>query len=342
MFDAIQSIDLTTLDKHEYRIAFLAMHNFNLASFSAAIHALNGAKDLSSGPAFCPSLIGLTPDIRSDVGISLHADLTLAKADLSAYDTIIVCGGPMVILQSNLLIMTKLQDAEKAKRVLGGIWNGAFFLAEAGLTTGYDCLFSGDGRFLLIPPRDPLAKSATYLADGNRLCCSNPTGAASMMTALIDQCSNRSGYTTAQMPVPETFISHSFQRPAAQLPSHYPTPLKIALEIMHENISNPIAIENISKSAGVSRRQMERIFQKYKLNSPNEQYVEIRLKHAAGLLKKSRQSLMEIANACGFASATHFQRRFRRLYSTTPERFRKVRAEEFLHLVKPQHYKNFI
>jgi len=55
------------------------------------------------------------------------------------------------------------------------------------------------------------------------------------------------------------------------------------------------------------------------------QYVNsFRLEHAAGLLRDSSDSVIEIMSASGFLTRSNFYREFQRVYGQTPSEFRAL------------------
>jgi AraC-like DNA-binding protein len=57
--------------------------------------------------------------------------------------------------------------------------------------------------------------------------------------------------------------------------------------------------------------------------------VELRLVRARRLLRHSGQSILQIALACGFASASHFSKAYRARFGHTPRDERSARAVDW-------------
>ena len=84
------------------------------------------------------------------------------------------------------------------------------------------------------------------------------------------------------------------------------TKLLFIIELMEANIAEPLSLVEIAKYAGLSRRQIERLFRRNLGRSPARYYLEIRLDRARHLLIQSDAPIVEVAVACGFVSASHF------------------------------------
>ncbi|MCY1415508.1 HTH-type transcriptional regulator CdhR [compost metagenome] len=101
-----------------------------------------------------------------------------------------------------------------------------------------------------------------------------------------------------------------------------PRTLKLALELMHTNIEDPIDIVEIARYARISRRHLERLFRRHVKATPPRYYMELRLTHARQLLQHTNKSLTEISVASGFATLPHFSRCFREKFDVAPGQFR--------------------
>jgi transcriptional regulator GlxA family with amidase domain len=101
-----------------------------------------------------------------------------------------------------------------------------------------------------------------------------------------------------------------------------PQPLKLALELMHNNIDEPLTVDEIAACVEISRRQLERLFCRHMRATPARYYLELRLTRARQLLQQTNKSHTDIAVASGFGSISYFRRCFRDFFDVTPGRFR--------------------
>jgi len=77
-------------------------------------------------------------------------------------------------------------------------------------------------------------------------------------------------------------------------------------------------LAGIAAQSGVSRRQLQRLFRRHLGMTPTQYFLKARLQRARHLLQFSTLSVTEIAIATGFASISHFTRRYTELYGRTP------------------------
>ena len=90
----------------------------------------------------------------------------------------------------------------------------------------------------------------------------------------------------------------------------------------------PKAIDVLSLAAefGMSRSHFSRLFRDRTGLTPGHFATEVRIEESARLLLDTHEPQKAIASACGFASANHFCKVFRRLRKLSPAAFRAVRG----------------
>jgi transcriptional regulator GlxA family with amidase domain len=81
----------------------------------------------------------------------------------------------------------------------------------------------------------------------------------------------------------------------------------------------------VASAAGISLRQLERLFIAHVGLSMTDIYLRIRLDQAAQLIGSTGMSITAVALACGFRSAAHFSRSFKARHGITPSAARKRR-----------------
>ena len=103
--------------------------------------------------------------------------------------------------------------------------------------------------------------------------------------------------------------------------------LAFILSEMEARIEDPISPSRLAANAGLSTRQLERLFRRYLNRSPKRYYMELRLQKARNLLLQTDMSVINVALACGFASPSHFSKCYRAHYNTTPYRERGAQGD---------------
>lgn len=88
------------------------------------------------------------------------------------------------------------------------------------------------------------------------------------------------------------------------------------------------ANDQIAAALGTARRTLERRFQADLGQSPGRIYLEIRLDRAVARLHRTKQSVTEIALACGFCDAPHLARALKAERGVSPGEIRAARGSE--------------
>jgi LacI family transcriptional regulator len=98
--------------------------------------------------------------------------------------------------------------------------------------------------------------------------------------------------------------------------------VRTALRFMRERLHRPLTIGDIARHAGLSRRTLERVFQREIGRTPAAELLSMRMERAAQLLLQTPLPVADVAAKCGFVSTAHFNSRFRRSHRCTPSEFR--------------------
>lgn len=94
-------------------------------------------------------------------------------------------------------------------------------------------------------------------------------------------------------------------------------------EYMLAHLDQDLSLRDIARHARVSEFHFSRLFKKLTNFSPYGYLVEIRLDHAAILLKEEKSSVTEICFASGFRSFPHFIASFTARHGISPLQYRK-------------------
>jgi transcriptional regulator GlxA family with amidase domain len=108
---------------------------------------------------------------------------------------------------------------------------------------------------------------------------------------------------------------------------------------MEQHLENAASIPEICSMAGISHRQLDRLFERYIGKSPALYYRDIRLDRARGLVTQTDMLLSEIAIASGFASQVHFSRAYRERFGLPPRKDRVEGRIPFEFRAWPMHRK---
>lgn len=100
--------------------------------------------------------------------------------------------------------------------------------------------------------------------------------------------------------------------------SHY----KRVLDFIAAKFGDPVTINDMARTAGLSTAHFSRLFKEVIGDSPYQFLMDYRVEQSKKMLADPARSMSDIALACGFSDQPHFSRIFKRLTGTTPKAFR--------------------
>lgn len=276
------------------RVAFVLLDHFSLTALSTAMDALATGNLINSNTVYKVSTYSLLGGlVESDIGIPLSSErLNVEKIN---HDALVVIGGQRVRLSSNSTIRRALKKAAGGRGVVAGVWNAAFYLADAGLLDGQDCACHADSC-ALINEYYPQVKTgeAQYTFTQRRATCAGASSALDMTLAIMQDLSSQRDadlvdeIKRVHQPKKTQFDDAALS--AVSLARPVPRPLNVAVSLMENHIEEPMEIDEIASHVGVSRRQLERRFARYLNAAPNRYYLELRLTRARQLIIQSNRS----------------------------------------------------
>ena len=303
------------------RYGFLLLPNFTMMAFAAAIEPLRVANRVAEQTLYEFPLFTLDgePAIASN-GVSVGpADPLAGKEPL---DALFICAGTDLHSVPSALLHERLKPLLKRDIAIGGICTATYHLAKAGLLDGYRCTLHWEN----IPDMHDefphlVVSSGLFELDRDRYSCAGGTAPIDMMLNLIGKDRGRGICDRISEGLLCERIRESSDRQRMplrmRLGSSQPK-LVEAVELMESNIEEPMTLDELASHVGISRRQLERLFQKHLQCVPTRYYLEIRLRRARDLLLRSSRSIVDIAFACGFVSAPHFSKCYRDFFGIPP------------------------
>lgn len=305
---------------------FLLLPKLTLLAFTSALEPLRVANQVSGkelyrwfvmtetgGPVTCSCGVNITPDSKMiDVPHSASA---------------FVCAGiePSETASPRAVRWISRQRAFGCK--VGGICTGAFSLARAGLLEDRKFTLHWENQpafaetFIGLEPTGQL-----YENDRGLLTCGGGSAATDMMLEIIqrdhgadlasivaDMCLH---YRTGGRMAPQrSAYSAAFGKRNPRLVA--------AIDFISAHIEDPVAIEDIARHVGISRRQLERLFKRYVGSTPAQFYLDLRVARAHALLNDTNLTVAEIAAATGFGASSQLSQRFRKRYGKSPSAYRR-------------------
>lgn len=97
-----------------------------------------------------------------------------------------------------------------------------------------------------------------------------------------------------------------------------------ALQYIQDHYAEPLELAKLAKLCQLSSSHFIRTFKKHLGCTPHEYLLQYRLRQAKHLLQSTSDSIEQIAEQCGFNSASHFARAFKQVNHMTPSSFRSL------------------
>jgi transcriptional regulator GlxA family with amidase domain len=316
---------------------FLLVPHFSLFAFASALEPLRAANRASGRTLYRWQL--LSPDgqpVPASSGVEINCDASLEEAgfgdaglgNAGKLHTVLVVSGLAGIEYDDHGTLAWLRRQARQGVRLGAVSTGTYLLARAGLLEGYRCTIHWENLNAFAEAYPELDISdELFEIDGNRLTCSGGEAAFDMMLSLI---ALEHGRDLAAA-VSENFMHkrirdpHDRQRMAlrTRLGISHPKMLSV-IALMEAHVEEPLSRAELARRAGLSTRQLERLFRKYLGRTPTRYYLEMRLHRARMLLHQTSMSVLDVALACGFVSASHFSKCYREYFAKTPREERTV------------------
>lgn len=112
------------------------------------------------------------------------------------------------------------------------------------------------------------------------------------------------------------------RRPMLQPSTHIPQTAKDMQEFLLDHLSEKLTIQDLSRQFHLSPTACKTCFHTY-CGQPIHQWVaNQRLERAAQLLRQSRLSVIEVAQAVGYSGCSQFNAAFKKKFGETPSQFR--------------------
>jgi transcriptional regulator GlxA family with amidase domain len=297
-----------------------------MIAYASAIEALRHANYVSERVIyefFTYSEDGEPVCASNGVVVQVHSSLE----DAHKLDMVFVSSGQNVKRYVSRKLLAQLRRFSSHGSHLGAICTGSYILARAGLLDGYRCTihwenlssFSEEFPGIEVVPE-------LYEIDRTRYTCAGGTSALDLMLHMI---SSHAGYKVATAAA-DQMIHHRIrdgnegQRMAlrSRIGVSHPKLLTV-INNMEGNLEHPVNCAELALEVGLSTRQLERLFNKYLGLAPTRYYLKLRMERSRFLLLQTSMSILEVALACGFVSASHFSKCYREHYKHTPSEERQ-------------------
>jgi len=308
-------------------LGFFLVPQFSMLAFASAVEPLRSANRMSGRTLYEWRLFSIDgKPVAASNGIEVVPDAGIAGID--RFPTMYVVAGIDGHRYEDRRLFAWLRKLARNGSRLGAICTGSHALAKAGMLDGYRATIHWEDlpAFAEAHPAVDVTHDL-YEIDRNRITCSGGTAALDLMLHLI---ALAHGQELAGQ-VSEQFIHDQIRGPSQQQRMTLQSRLGVnepkliaAIAAMEAHLEEPLPLHAIARRSGISVRQLERLFRRHFGRGPLRYYRELRLNHARLMLMQGGNSILSVALATGFISASHFSRRYREYFSRSPREERTV------------------
>jgi transcriptional regulator GlxA family with amidase domain len=323
--DAIMSN--SDLSRSPRTVLFVLAPGFPLMAYASAVEPLRAANVLSGRSLYAwRHMTAGSREAAASNGVAFRSDFDMASEPTPS--AVLVCSGGNPAAFSHPPTLARLRSFARRGAKIGGVSAGSFILAQAGLLAGYRCTIHWEHApaFAEAFPDLRLTRSL-YEIDRDRLTCAGGIAALDMMHAMIKNDHGQPLAAAVSDWFIQTRIRSSADRQRLSVRERYgvanPKVTRV-LQRMEAALEHPVGRRELAALAGVSMRQLERLFASHLRSTIDVQYRRIRLERARTLLLQTALPILEIALVCGFRAASHFSRSYKAVYGVAPQSERSL------------------
>ncbi len=322
----------------KHTMVFVLVPKFSMIAFVTALEPLRLANRFLKRKVYDWRVVSLDGrPVSASNGVSIIPDGSLQdlranRLDIDKPDYYVVCSGIDVEKISDTDFFNWLRRAQRENAILAGLCTAAWLFAKAGIMENRRCAIHWETLPTFCETfQEVEAHADLYETDGNIMTCAGGTAPLDMMLDVIGRDHGPTVVTWVCEQSLKDKVRGSNDRQRASLRVRYGVhngKLLQLIDRMEANISEPLSLADLADHAGLSVRHVERLFRQHLGRSPARYYLDLRLDRARHLLFQSNMSVVEVAVACGFVSASHFSKCYRELFGRSPQADRHANAME--------------
>ncbi len=319
----------------DVRFLLLPLPDFTLLPFGGFVDKLRFSADEEdySEQRHCSwQILGLDGGgVVSSGGVAIATQLTPQQVDMADYDYLVVFGGRTARGTQELAAAYApvLRRAAAQGVTLVSIDNACFMLAAAGLLNGHKVAlhWRHEAEFRAAFPRIDVRREQLYCIDGARISCAGGGAAIDLAVELL---ARHCGRTRALKGLADMLVdearSAGHQLKSLDEDSGAGRHVGRAIGLMRNLLAQKRTADELAALAGVSRRQLDRLFRASFGQSAHAYWHEMRLQHVRWRLLNSGHSLAGLADEVGLGDGSYLCKVFRRRFGESPDALRKRRG----------------
>jgi transcriptional regulator GlxA family with amidase domain len=312
----------------------LGYQDAELLDIACPSDVLDAANKLGATPQYEIQLASVDgKPIRCQSGLTLLAEQRLDQVD-GRLDTLIVAGGTgHETAADDIRLISHLRRLADASRRVASVCTGATVLAAAGLLNGRRATthWRYAARLAQHYPAVTVDPVPLFVKHGNVYTSAGVTSALDLALAFVEEDHG----ATLTREVARMLVTY-LQRPGNQAQvsmflSGPPPEHRLVRELtsyITESLDADLGTPALAMRAGISTRQLTRLFDAHLRTTPSRYVRAARTEAAAHLLSTTELPLVGIARRCGFGSTETLRQSFLDHYDTPPSSYRRVHLRQ--------------
>ncbi|MER9971909.1 GlxA family transcriptional regulator [Mesorhizobium sp. M0060] len=318
-------------EEEGYRVAILLLPGFSQLSLSSFLDPLRLANSVA-GRRFFEWSVSTSDGKRVECACGIHvsadhafSNIVSAISSVARPHMVVLCAGEQVETQASAPLINLLRLCRRDRVPMAALGTATWLLAQGGMLNDAPCTIHWEKMPALTETFSRLnVMNNLFVKNDDLITCAGEFASFHLAMELV---SNRLGKETASAVCHHTtalqWRSGSDKQWSAS--SEFKGVSKTMSEIislMEQHIEDPLSLYDIARCVDYSRRQIERLFDRYVSCSPSRYYMRLRLERAKQLVEHTNMPQVEIAVACGFVTASRFSKCFRDAFGRSPTEHR--------------------
>ncbi len=314
------------------RFLLIPLPNFNMLPFGAFLDKLrfSADEDDNSQQRFCSWQVMANESglILSSSGIPVMVERTPSDVELTHVDYVVLFGSRSAkeSQQQAKVYGAFLKKVAAVGVPIVSVDNACFTLAELGLLNGHQVVvhWRHHHEFKADYPQVTVRDEQLYHFDRKVISCTGGSATIDLAIAILQRHLGQAWAEKglADMLVDETRANHHKLKSSPQA-RHTNRHIDRAISLMQERMAHDVSVDQIALSIGLSRRQLDRLFEQLFSVSTHQYWQEMRMRHVEWRLRHSSHSLAQLADEVGFKDSSYLCKVFRQRFGMSPMQYRQ-------------------
>ncbi|CDX11463.1 HTH-type transcriptional regulator glxA [Mesorhizobium plurifarium] len=318
-------------EEEGYRLAILLFPGFSQLSLSSFLDPLRLANTVAGRRFFEWSVSTSNgKPVECACGLSVSADHAFSNivsmvSSSARPHMVVLCAGERVEAHASAPLINLLRLCRRDRVPMAALGTATWLLAQGGMLNDAPCTIHWEKMPALTETFSRLnVMNNLFVRNDDLITCAGEFASFHLAMELV---SNWLGEETASAVCHYTTAvqwrsGSDKQWSASSEFASVSNTMSEIISLMEQHIEDPLSLHDIAQCVGYSRRQIERLFDRYVSCSPSRYYMRLRVERAKQLVEHTNMPQVEIAVACGFGTASRFSKCFRDAFGRSPTEHR--------------------